>query len=504
MLRTSLLGLLLLALLSLTARGQFSPASAADDLVHIKSHVTYDIHPDQGPIGVSWDVDIADNDPATKPGSTGGNISFYDAFPFPILRGAQNVSAHSAGGAPLEVSTSDPGQGPVMAARVKLDQRLFFQDTYSLKLVYEIPPTRQPALLLTSSYAFVPVIASGNEATVDVSAPSSAPWTLSLEPGACSQSGSTFTCSGSDSVYLAALVEVSRPDATAATTAEVALHDKKLAVSITYFQGEEAFAQHLQDLIAAGLPVIEDLYGVVYSGPTTVNVAERGRQVILGYEGLTKCEATSCDIAVSPIADDYTVLHELSHLWSSLYAKRWLQEGFAEFIAEEAAARLPAGLVTGSPPARQQPTVELQLDAWGEVTSIIGAAEQELAVENAGYYRSQRFLALLEFDLGLDALKRTNQALSRAGGRADSRRFMDALEEASGRNNDDDFKEWVFPPSFNPALAQRREARNRLANLAARAQQEGLTDKVPERIKESVSAWHFDEAFGALTRLRPG
>ena len=504
--RPFILAVALLALLTLAGRGQPRAVLAEDDLVHIKSHVVYDIHPDQGPVRVSWDISIKNNDPQTNDTSgRGTNVFFYDTFSFPLLIGASSVMATSSEGADLDVSVREPGQGPVILATIELDRRLFYEDAYDMRIEYEIPETRHAAIIVIPAYSFIPLIASGDEATVEVSASSGEPWATSIEAADCIANGAAFTCTGADSVFIAAIAEVARPDLTATLSTEVQLRDQMVPINITYFQGEEAFAQHVSDLALNGLPVIEDLYGLTYFGPGAINVSERVRQVILGYEGLTSCDAaTACEVNISPIADDYTVLHELAHLWSGLYEKRWLSEGFAQYVSVQAASYLPPGLVTGAPPARQQPSVELQLDDWGEVNAVIGASEEELAIENAGYYRSQRFLEQLEFELGLEVLRRTNQAISLDGAPADSRRFMDVLEEVSGRDNDGVFQEWIFPSSLDPLLADRREARDRLTNVIARAQEENLTEDVPGLIQEKVDAWLFKDAFLALDEAEAG
>ena len=492
------------ALLAITAGNTAPAARAEDDLVHITSHVIYDIHPDQGPVRVSWDITIQNNDPATKKGR-GSNSYFYDNFAFPLLVGASSVTARSVEGADLDITVDEPGQGPAIPARVKLDKQLFYQDTYTLRLEYQVAEARHPALVVMPAYAFVPLIAGGDEATVDVTMSSDAPWTASLEAGSCAQSGNSFSCSGSDAVWVAAVAEVARQDLTATLTTEVQLRDQKVPVTITYFQGEDAFARHISDLATAALPVMEDLYGLTYFGPQQINVAERVRQVILGYEGLTSCDpATACDVNISPIADDYTILHELAHLWSNIYDERWLSEGFAQFVSVRAVAYLPPDLVTGTPPIREQPTTDLQLDDWGEVQSVIGATEAELAVENTGYSRSQRFLEQLDFELGLEALRRTNQVIGESGAGADSRRFMDILEDVTSRDNDALFQEWVFPNSYDTIIADRRDAHDRLTNLIARAQEEGLSEGVPDGIQEKVDAWTFDDARIALDEAEAG
>jgi hypothetical protein len=476
--------------------GSAAPSTQAD-AVNITSNITYNLKADEGAPRVSWDIRIVNNDPATSASGSGGVVRFYEGFSFPVLTGARNLSASSAG-APLKVSTSAIPGAPIDEAAVTLSSPLFYGESYSMNLSYEIADTRQHSLLVTPTYAFVPVVALGDTATVNVLLPPGAPWATELVPSECSQTSATFSCTGSDDIYLAALAEVSRPDLTGTTTVDVTLREKAVTLSIKFFQGEESFAQHVKDLAINALPVMEELYGVPYRGPTDIRLEERGRVITLGYEGLASCEEASCSIAVSPVAGDYTVLHELGHLWSSLYAKRWLQEGFAEFLAKEAAARMPAGLINGLPTDHQPGDVQLQLDQWGDVQTGIGVNDPQREIENAGYYRSERFLVALQAETGIDALKRANAAIQASGIPADSRRFMDALEVAGGGDNDDLFLEWVFPGSIAPTLSERRHARDRYSGVATRATEAGLSDTVPALIRKDLEDWKFADAEARL------
>ena len=491
---------LLLPALVLLALGSSMHAVGADDLLHVTTKVSYHIQPDQGPVHVSWQVTLKNNDPQTAKAQN-GTISFYNSFSVAIFRGATNLSALSPAATPLKVTVNNSTEGPLVSATVAFERRLFYQETYSFTLEYDLPAARQESVLVTPFYVFLPLVASGDEATVTVSTPTDPTWVVTLEPKDCTQSGSSFTCSGRDLPYLAAFAEVSRPDATASTSMDLALKEKAVSVTLTYFRGEEGWAQHVQELIRASLSVIEGLYGFPYPGPSTIEVAAGGRQAILDYEGLTSCDPQAgCEIAVSPLADDFAILHELAHLWSSIYTRRWISEGFAELIGEEAAARLTSGLLQGGHPSRLESTLDLRLDAWGNISSITGADDAERATEDAGYYRSRRFLLLLKTQVGLQALQQTNAAIAKSGHPADSRRFMDILEDASGQNLDQLFAGWVFPDSLAPTLVARRQARDRLATLTARAQAEGLSSDVPDAIREDVDAWRFEEALTALDR----
>jgi hypothetical protein len=219
---------------------------------------------------------------------------------------------------------------------------------------------------------------------------------------------------------------------------------------------------------------------------------------VLGYEGLTTCGLTGeCQVVVSPAADDVTFLHELAHLWSQIYAGRWLSEGFAQMIAEEAAEAMPEGLVQSSPDEREPATLGLRLDEWGSVSSLIGAKESERQRESAGYDLSVRFLYQLRSEVGSDALKRTNAAIA-TGVPADSQRYLDVLEETSGKHLDDLFARWVFPDSFKPTLNTRRQARDRFEEVTRRTAEAGLSEDVPNAIRESIEAWQFEAAFAAL------
>jgi len=488
------LGLALLAL-------PRTPAPAlADDLLVITANVSYDIRPDSGPVHVSWQVLVDNRDPQTAEQQS-GTIFFYDSLSLPVLRGADNLTARAAG-ASLPVSL-ETGDGPIVGADVSFHRRLFFGHTYSFSLDYDLPSARDDSLLVTRYYVFLPAVSFGQESTVSVTTPSDSAWEVNLEPGDCG-AGPVFACraSSADEVTLAALAEVSRPDA--AVTVTIPSQIGGVGITLTYFQGEKEWAQHLQELVTAALPVMEELYGFPYAGPPTVDISERGRQIILGYEGLTSCDDAACDIAVSPVADDVTTLHELAHLWSDIYDKRWLAEGFANLIAIKTAAILGSGVARGGAGPPEGSTLDLRLDDWGAVTSLIAASPEEEAIQQAGYDRSFRFLSLLEDTVGLEALQATNAALAEDTAPADSRRFMDALEEASAQNLDALFLQRVFPDSFAPVLAQRREARDRLAALSAAVAADGLEASPLEAIREEIDAWRFEEALAGLDEAETG
>lgn len=497
MLKRALLPLVLLA----TALALFhGTASAQDpDLVHISSDVTYDLRTDDGHVKVTWQIKIEDNDPSTAAGGNDGSFVFYSDVAIPVLRGAEEIAALDSSGEQLDVEVDEGGGADVVSARIDFSDRLFYQETYELGVQYEIPPVRHQSVLVTPAYVFLPIVASGDEATVTVIAPpADSDWETVLDAQDCDRDGFTFTCTGSENAYIVATAETSRPGAMASLPMHVDLQQQTIDINFTYFQGEEATANHLRDLIPASMPVIEDLFGFPYDGPADVTVAQGGRQAILGYEGLTECSTASCEITISPVADDITVIHELTHLWTDIYSERWLAEGFAELYADETANRLPAQLVQNRRPRAPSPAVDLQLDDWGDVISVIDAAEDQIAVENAGYDISQRFLETLRLEVGNSLLRDVNVAISQSGKPADSRVYMDLIEDTSGRDVDQLFRDWVFGEDSGPLLDLRRQARDRLAELENRALVEGLPEGATAGIREDILVWDFEDALSKL------
>jgi hypothetical protein len=482
---------------------QQSAGGQTPELLELASNVTYDVKSSGDVVHVTWDATVTNNDPQSTFHQNGQGF-YYFAYPLPVLTGASNIVATDDGGASLDVTTSGAGTPLVQAAKVNFARGIFYGETYKFHLAYDLVNTRSQSIIVTPYYAYIPVVGAGDPSTVTVNMPQGDPWSNSLDGALCTRTDNVFACSGSQGPYVVAVAEASQPSHTSSTTFDVPLADKTLSVTLTSFQGEEVTAQHQQALITAGLPVIEQVFGFHHPGPNVLNVSQGGQQLVLGYEGLTGCDSDSCDIVISPVASDYVVLHELSHMWTGIYDNRWLAEGFAEFVAETAGPQLPAGLVVGDPPQRAPSTISLPLDTWGETASLIGADPSQIALEDAGYDYSLRFMQELQSEFGLQALQAVNRNVASSGRAADSQRFMDLMEEATGKSTDNLFLVWVFPDSYRQVLADRREARDRLSELRDRLVGEGLPNTVLAPIQASIDQWDFDGALTALDKAESG
>ncbi len=479
-----------------------SSEAQTDELLSLASTITYDVKSRDEGVHVTWDAVITNNDPQST--FRNGQGFYYYAYQIPILLGASNLNAIDSSGRYLDIELEEAGSPIVQSAAVSFYRGIFFGETYSFRLTYDITSSHTRSAIVTPYYSYVGIVGAGDPAVIQVNLPQGEEWNTSLEGEACQKDGLTLTCSGSQGSYVAAIAEAAQPGRTGTLTFDVPLAEKTLNVSLTYFEGDESTAQRQQALITAALPLIEDALGFNHPGPARLNIKQGGQQAVLGYEGLAGCDTAACNIVVSPVASDHTLLHELSHMWTGIYSKRWLSEGFAEMIPGIVAPSLPEGLYDGAPPQRLPSSVDLQLEDWGPATSLVGADDRRIAVEDAGYDYSLRFLEQLRISLGLRALQAVNRNVATSGTTADSRRFMDLLEDATGRQSDNLFLIWVFPDSYREILSERREAMSRLAELDESLSEQGLPADILGPIERNIDDWSFHEALLAIERAEEG
>src|SRR5215203_442890 len=334
-----------------------APALAADEL-ETRTLSTYEVLAD-GRVHVTIAAQVTNRDPTTQRRSS-GRVLFYSATAFAVQEAATNIVARA--GQTLLVTESagaarDSGD-PFRLVAVRFDRDLYFNESIDLTLEYDLTAVRGSQVLVNHQYAFVPAIGQGSRSLVRITAPQDRQVTIgSANCGRIAENPITFMCgasavaadyrvggpcfftavapkwdcafTGSDfTVIPFEAVGADRPLAT--RTSRVALGRGTVAITISSFSGDEAWAARIEETIRRGMPLLEDANGFPYSGPTAIEIMESGYQDTHGYEGLT---SSGGRIRLTPVVDDQTVLHEVSHLWSGIFASRWLAEGMADFTA---------------------------------------------------------------------------------------------------------------------------------------------------------------------------
>ncbi|HUF52562.1 MAG TPA: hypothetical protein VMR52_02160 [Dehalococcoidia bacterium] len=483
----------LLALAALFSIWSVRSSADADELLQVTSNIHYAVRADETGVFVTWDISLYNNDPSTQ-----SNL-FYGGLNLPVLAGATDVAATSGGGVPLTAIQTDDEFEFIDRVEIEFDTLLFFGDSYNFTLSYRVPETRNDALLVIPSYYYIPLISLGDQATVTVDAPSGDPWQTDLTGQDCEPVGNGFQCGGSDLLYVAGYLEVRRPDLVSMIQFDAPLAASSIAVSLSFFHGEEATGEHQRAVIQAALPLLEEAYGFPPEMPSPdVSVSHGGRQAAFGYEGLTTCLG-ACQIVISPIASEQTLIHEFAHLWSSVYNERWLSEGFAEWVTRRVVQQIPH-LAGGIEPYEPTST-PLQLDQWGYPENLVGADAEYIETTAAGYDLSLRFIEVLAEEVGDGALREANRRLAARDGAADSRIFMDTLEDVTRRNLDGHFLLWVLPEGSDPLLQERRDARNRLDSLETDIAAAGAPEGALDEVRSLASSWQFTSANTAMDAI---
>ena len=280
-----------------------------------------------------------------------------------------------------------------------------------------------------------------------------------------------------------------------------------ITVSITYIEGDEAWAERIVTLSGQAIPVLEEFTGVPYPGQDEVEIHEKESREIFGYAGLAGCYRVTCGISVVPgDGDDATLFHELAHIWTQAFRDRWLSEGTAEYLSWKVLARLSPGAVSRGDdewPGWDGPS--FALETWG-APQATRSIDDEFA-DYQGYYWSPTFFRRLEEQLGPEIIRNTYAAvIVRGGNTVDSKKYMDALEDAGGGNNDEMFLDFIFTEKARPLLAKRRGSRERLAALTTRAQAEApeLSADALKPAQDAVAGWEFQKAGATLDKLESG
>ncbi len=290
-------------------------------------------------------------------------------------------------------------------------------------------------------------------------------------------------------------------------TRTVHTSSRDITLAIVYSPGDEAWAERIASQTEEALPLLEEYTGVPYPGRDELEIHEHGTEELFGYAGFADCYRVSCGISVAPGAwDDHTLFHELSHVWTQPFSARWLSEGTAEFLSWKVLAQLdPDAALPVDPGDYGLDAPPFPLAGWGSPRAVRSV---DIQMEEAeGYYWSPIFFQRLEERLGPDLVRKAfAAAMARSDHSVDSRDYVDVLEDAGGGNNDEMFLTFIFSADARPQFARRRDAREGLAALTARAQAEApeLSPDALKAVQEAVTNWEFEKAKDSLDNLASG
>ncbi len=481
---------LALSVALLAIGGAFLPRTsgrAAEPPLSIDSAIDYSLRADRDDLAVSFQATVTRNDTGT---------ATYDRLRIPLLAGAWNVKAAMDNGNLLSVEVEGPsdqayGWATVIFGNIQPGGQVRF------KLDYVLIDVQSVFSFISPAYISLPVVTIGDPAKVTIDLPPIESWYSAVQPGDCTTTEGTdkfeFACSGSNDVYVVALIELANVSQYSELKFSVPLAGGLKAIDVRYLTGDEAWANRVRQLAVNGLPRLESFVGVSLPPMGQLVILEIGRRDIYGYDGIFQClTPANCRIGVSFLAGDQVVLHELGHMWTTNYDKRWLAEGMAEFASRNVAAELGVAM---TPWAESIPTfTDFYLDDWGTLSLL--TTEEQVNRELSSYRESYRFFEDLKGTAGLASIQQADAAAASVLS-LDSRHYFDLLEAASGKDLGGLFVSRVFPPTFSKTLDQRAKARYELALLQgviADSELELHTDAIEASIKD----WNL---YGALDQI---
>jgi hypothetical protein len=279
--------------------------------------------------------------------------------------------------------------------------------------------------------------------------------------------------------------------------------DGEASLLMLAWSDDREWLRQQTDVLSVGLPALERAIGLDYPLTGTLSVSEHAYRHLGDYVGLFN--PTAATIQMRFDADTFTTLHEAAHVWfnGSLFADRWIIEGFASYYAEVVGTELALEIVPDELTTETAPAA-FPLNAW------LAPSLDEDDRETYAYAAAPAVAAEIAALAGADGLQEVWQAadedrLAYAASDDDARtaddaapaswqRLLDLLENATTADYDPIWREWIVTEAEVPQLDVRESTRASYAETVTAA--DGWT--LPRSTRALMDAWDFAEAEAEL------
>lgn len=319
-----------------------------------------------------------------------------------------------------------------------------------------------------------------------------------------------------DPLAFNAVVAADRPSAFVETKVDLQIGDQPVSLLVRAWPDDAAWGTRMTKLIRSSLPLLAGEIGLPYQPSTPVVAVEEALpRSIDGYAATYQPDEGTIQIAYT--ADDTIAIHELAHLWfdGSLFADRWIDDGFAIYYGNRVAVQLKLKprdeSITPALAAAATP-----LNTWSGADATASATSETAATALADQYGRAAAVTIagrLDGLVGATGLQAVWQAASGreaayqpAGqvlpsqvseGPPDWRGLLDLISERTTIDATSLWSSLVVTPAEQPILATRTAARSQYAALRTRA----AGWAVPQAVLDALNAWQFGTATDLLTAL---
>jgi hypothetical protein len=505
---------LLLALVGSVVPGTAGTVRAAEDGLQVDAAATYRVDPADRLVRVRVDFDLANQRPDTlrqTPTGTQTTRWFFDRLDFAVPPEARSVRATSGG---RSIPASVRARDGFRAVTVSFPD-LFYGRSREVRVDFTLPggkPRSSSDIRVGSAFTTFTAWAWGD------SGRSSVRVVLPRGFDDSGYGGHIVQHTYSDRVELSTgtlgqptdwyrVIVADRPSA----LTDLRIEPGGRPVVIKAWPEDTAWRDRVAEVLADGLPALEQLVGLAWPVRGDLAVSEVHTPLLHGYAGFYD-EATD-DITMSEDLDEHTILHEASHAWfnGSLMRERWIDEGLAEYYAQRVRERL--GIGSDTEPATTVPTATgaFPLNAWPDPSRIDDADEDTR--EAFGYAASYTVVRAIANAIGDDGMRAVLAAADAGhspyvgdgppdttGAQRDWRRFLDLVEEVGGTDTADElFGTWVVHAAERDELRAREAAREAYADFDDAAGEWA----VPRGVRANMSLWRFPAATALIDAAEP-
>ena len=319
-----------------------------------------------------------------------------------------------------------------------------------------------------------------------------------------------------DPLAFNAVVAADRPSAFVETKVDLEINGDPASLIVRAWPDDPAWGVRMSGLIRSSLPLLAQEIGLPYLPSSPVVAIEEALPRSLDGYAATYLPADG-RMQIAYTADDTVAIHELAHLWfdGSLFADRWIADGFAIFYGNRVAQSLKLK------PRDESITPTLQaaaipLNAWtggASGTASTGSTSGTDLADRYGRAAAVTLAGRLYALVGAAGLQTVWRAASGreaayqpksqvapslvSEGPPDWRGFLDLIAERTGTDATGLWQSLVVTPDEQALLASRTAARNQYQALLARAGEWTL----PQGVLDALNAWQFGASGDLLTGL---
>jgi hypothetical protein len=505
--RTLLAALTLIVMIGVASIGGATPAAADDDSgMRLEGGVTYELQPEDERVRVTMELTLTNLMP-----DQGLRYFYFDEIGVGAPAEAANVRAERLGGGALSVSVEEAEDPTWSVLAIRLSPVLRYGNPQRIRVTFDLPnqpPRSDRWTRVSPAFAQFPIYPVGDPGRADVTVIVPDVYEDLHVGGA----GDEMERSTSDDKisYEASDVDPTEWWAMLAARNNDLLDQREfsvgdLSVALRYWPGDDEWADFVEEVAAAGIPILEELIGQPWPGSASLEIIESSAPHAYGAGGWYDSDASVIEVGDS--LDPNVMMHELSHGWFNheTTADAWLREGLAELFGYLAVD----GLDGYEPEAEPEPSgidEEVPLAEWDYAINEYTDADQY------GYETSWWLWNEIYSDIGAEALTEVlAAALNKvipyqsgpeaeiAGGVPDWMRFLDLLEEVAGYEGALElYQDYVVDGDDAELLSDRSEARETYAELLDDAAGWGA----PLELRRHMTFWRFDDVAGVITSAR--